>query len=69
MRVCSLLSSPPLVDPDRTRHEGTWQQAIDRLTELGIPPIPRPVPDVRVPSGWPRWNKNIANGTWSVPVQ
>lgn len=53
--------------PVDTLLEGTWQQALDRLAELGEPAVARHVPDVRVPSGWPRWNEHIGGGTWSVP--
>ncbi len=55
-----------LVCPLEMIHQGTWQDVRNHLAMLGQPIQPRPVPDVRAPGGWPRWNV-IENGHWSVP--
>lgn len=54
--------------PVDTVFEGSWQEALDRLTELTGPITPETRPDVRTPSSQPRWNENIGDGTWSVPL-
>jgi hypothetical protein len=48
---------------------GTWHQAIDMLAVNGVTASPRAAPDVRVPSrmGWPRANKILGNGAWTIP--
>jgi hypothetical protein len=47
---------------------GSWQDMLDIVANGGPPPAPRVVPDVRAPSGWPRWNENLVDGSWSVPA-
>lgn len=37
------------------------------LADRGITPIPRTVPNVRVPSWRPRWNEILGNGNWTAP--
>lgn len=54
--------------PVETIRTGTWQEAIDTLAAIGAPANPRAVPDTRAPSWWPRWNENLAEGTWTVPA-
>jgi hypothetical protein len=49
---------------------GTWEEVLDVVeAEEGHRPMPRAAPDVRAPSGWPRWNEDLANGSWSAPAQ
>jgi hypothetical protein len=47
---------------------GSWQQAIDQLTRIGVTVGKRDVPDVRVPCGrlMPRWIR-ILDGSWDIP--
>lgn len=48
---------------------GSWQQAIDQLTRIGVTVGKRDVPDVRVPCGrvMPRWIR-ILDGSWDIPA-
>jgi hypothetical protein len=50
-----------------TIHIGTWLENIDALAANGTPPTPRQVADTRTPSRQPRWNQDLADGSWSVP--
>ncbi|WP_436760258.1 hypothetical protein [Streptosporangium sp. V21-05] len=46
--------------------KGTWKQVVRLLASRGTTPSPRIVPDVRLPSWRPRWNKILGNGNWTT---
>lgn len=54
--------------PVETVAIGPWREALDVAEANGYRLMPRVAPDVRTPSGWPRWNENLVNGSWSVPA-